>query len=181
VLSTLALGCRDSERVRFGYQAANGSQSSRRVEPFQLVPLGRRWYLVGYDLDRRDWRTFRIDRITTAEGAGASFAPHTPPFDDVAEFVRARVLGGAPGGRHRVEVIVDASADTVTARVGRWAEVQPRTPNSCTMIIETDSLDGPLFALGSIGAEFTVITPLELVTMAADWGSRFVRAGNNQP
>jgi predicted DNA-binding transcriptional regulator YafY len=157
VLSTLALGCRDSERVRFGYQAANGSQSSRRVEPFQLVPLGRRWYLVGYDLDRRDWRTFRIDRITTAEGAGASFAPHTPPFDDVA------------------------SADTVTARVGRWAEVQPRTPNSCTMIIETDSLDGPLFALGSIGAEFTVITPLELVTMAADWGSRFVRAGNNQP
>jgi predicted DNA-binding transcriptional regulator YafY len=181
VLSTLALGCRDSERVRFGYQAANGSQSSRRVEPFQLVPLGRRWYLVGYDLDRRDWRTFRIDRITTAEGAGASFAPHTPPFDDVAEFVRARVLGGAPGGRHRVEVIVDASADTVTARVGRWAEVQPRTPNSCTMIIETDSLDGPLFALGSIGAEFTVITPRELVTMAADWGSRFVRAGNNRP
>jgi hypothetical protein len=49
------------------------------------------------------------------------------------------------------------------------------------MIIETDSLDGPLFALGSIGAEFTVITPLELVTMAADWGSRFDRAGNNQP
>ena len=48
------------------------------------------------------------------------------------------------------------------------------------MIMETDSLDGPLFALGSIGAEFTVITPLELASMATDWGSRYVRAGNKQ-
>jgi hypothetical protein len=120
-------------------------------------------------------------RIITAEGAGASFAPRTPPFDDVAAFVRARVLGSALGGRHRVEVIVEASAEAVSARVGRWAEVRARTPKSCTLMMETDSLDGPLFALGSIGAEFTVITPLELATMAADWGARFVRAGNNQP
>ena len=180
VLSILALGCRDSERVRFGYRAANGAPSTRRVEPYQLVPLGWRWYLVGFDLDRRDWRTFRIDRIVTAEGDGASFAPRTPPFDDVAAFVRGRVLGGSPGGRHRVEVIVDAPADTVSARVGRWAEVRARTPESCTMIMETDSLDGPLFALGSIGAEFTVITSLELASMATDWGSRYVRAGNKQ-
>ncbi|NEA30514.1 WYL domain-containing protein [Streptomyces sp. SID13031] len=57
VLTTLALGCRDSERVRFGYQAANGTRSERLVEPLQLVPLGSRWYLVAYDLDRHDWRT----------------------------------------------------------------------------------------------------------------------------
>ena len=176
VLSALALGCRDRERVRFDYQAANGSRSSRMVDPLRLVSLGQRWYLVGYDLDRHDWRTFRIDRILTAQGTGASFAPRTPPFDDVAAFVRARVLGGSPGGRYRVEVIVAASADAVSERVGRWAEVQARRPTGCTMIMETDSLDGPLFALGSIGAEFRVIAPPELATMAADWGRRFRRS-----
>lgn len=176
VLTTLALGCRDSERVRFGYRAIDGSQSSRQVEPLQLVALGRRWYLVAYDLDRRDWRTFRIDRIDAAVGAGTSSAPRTPPFDDVAAFVRDRVSGGAPGGRHRVEVIVEASADTVSARFGRWAEVQALTANRCALTMDTDSLDGPLFALGSIGAAFTVITPPELATKAADWSNRFAQA-----
>ena len=179
VLSSLALGCRDSERIRFEYRTLKGEQSSRRVEPYRLVPLGRRWYLVGYDLDRRAWRTYRIDRIISAEGAGASFAPRTPPFEDVVAFVRDNVLGGAAGGRHRVEVLVDAPAEVVSGRVGRWGEVRERTPTSCAMIMETDYLDGPLFILGSIGAEFTVITPPELTGLAADWGRRFVRAGNN--
>lgn len=178
VLSTLALGCRDRERVRFEYRAADGRPSSRRVEPFRLVPLGRRWYLVAYDLDRHAWRTLRIDRISAAEGTGVSFAPRTPPFDDVAGYVRGSVQGAGAGGRHHVEVVVEAPAAIVTARVGRWAQVQPRTATSCRMIMDTDALDGPLFALGAVGAEFTVDTPPELATLAAGWGARFIRAGD---
>ena len=177
VLSTLALGCRDAERVRIDYRAANGDSSSRVVEPFRLVPLGRRWYLVAYDLERHDWRTFRIDRIAGASGTGVPFAQRRPPFDDVAEYVRAKVQGGSPGRRHRVEVIVDASAGVVAARLGRWAEVTPLSATTCRMTMETDSLDGPLFALGMLGAEFTVITPQELTSMAADWAARFARSG----
>ena len=177
VLSTLALGCRDSERIRLEYRAANGTRSSRLVEPFKLVPLGRRWYFVAYDLDRHDWRTFRIDRVVAAEGAGTTFAQRRRPFDDVAEFVRSNVLGGSPGGRYQVEVNVEAPAETVSGFVGRWADVRARTPRSCTMLMETDTLDGLLFTLGSLGADFTVITPPELKTLAADWSARFSRAG----
>ena len=176
VLSTLALGCRDRERVRFDYVSGTGSPSTRLVEPAQLVALGQRWYLVGYDLDRHDWRTFRIDRIGSAASAGTSFAPRTPPFDDVAAFVRTGVLGDAGGGRHRVEVVVEASAGTVGAVVGRWAHVRADSSATCTMTMETDSLEGPLFALGSIGAEFRVVGPPELAALAADWGGRFGRA-----
>ncbi len=111
---------------------------------------------------------------------GVPFAPRTPPFEDAATYVRARVQGGSPGGRHRVEVIVDASADAVTATVGRWAEVEPLTDVTCRMSMETDSLDGPLFALGSIGADFTVIAPPGLATMAAEWGTRFIRQATPQ-
>src|SRR2546430_15429766 len=58
VLTTLALAGRDTERVRFSYTAAGGEQTRRHVEPHRLVLLGRRWYLVGYDLDRQDWRRY---------------------------------------------------------------------------------------------------------------------------
>jgi predicted DNA-binding transcriptional regulator YafY len=176
VLLTLALGCRDSERIRLEYRALNGSRSSRLVEPFKLVPLGRRWYFVAYDIDRRDWRTFRIDRITSAEGAGTPFAPRTPPFDDVAAFVRSNVAGGSGGGRYQVEVMVEAPAETVSSFVGGWAEVRPRTPRSCTLLMEADSLQGPLFTLGNLGADFTVISPPELTALAAEWAGRFARA-----
>src|SRR3989440_3733652 len=66
VLTTLALAGRDTERVWFSYTAAGGGQTGRHVEPHRLVLLGRRWYLVGYDLDRQDWRSYRLDRRAAA-------------------------------------------------------------------------------------------------------------------
>jgi predicted DNA-binding transcriptional regulator YafY len=178
VLTTLALACRDAERIDVDYRAIDGARSHRRVEPHRLVPLGGRWYLVCYDLDRNDWRTFRVDRISSAAGTGAPFAARAAPFEDVAGFVRQAVLGGAAGGRHHVEVRIETSANIVRARVGRWADVRAGSPSSCTMSMQTDSLDGPLFVLGSIGADFSVISPPELTAMAVDWGTRYLRSGN---
>ena len=177
VLTTLALACRDAERVRFGYRAPEGTPSSRRVEPLRIVSLGPRWYLVGYDLDRHDWRTFRLDRIAGAAGTGVAFAPRSPPFADAAAFVRDRVVAGAASSRHHVEVVVEAPADLVAARVGRWAVVRPRTATTCTLTMDADTLDWPLLALGSVGAEFSVVRPPELATLAAEWAGRFLRAG----
>ncbi len=180
VVATLALACRDQERVRFDYRALDHAVTARRVEPHQLVPLGRRWYLVGYDLDRGDWRTFRIDRIASAAGTGSPFAPRTPPFDDVADYVRDKVSGGTAGGRYRVEIDIAAPADVVAAAFGRWAEVSPRTPERCTLVMETESLSGPLYALASIEADFTVIAPPELRSLVTHWGNRLVRAGDSK-
>ncbi len=53
-----------NERLRFSYRAADGTESRRLTEPHRLVSTGRRWYLVAYDLDRADWRTFRVDRVS---------------------------------------------------------------------------------------------------------------------
>ena len=49
----------------------------RRVgcETHHLVVRGGRWYLVAWDLDRADWRTFRADRITPKVPTGPRFAP----------------------------------------------------------------------------------------------------------
>ena len=78
-LMTLALACRRSERVRFDYETGDRVASARHAEPYRLVVLGRRFYLVANDLDRHDWRTYRVDRITRVRPTGARFVVDEPP------------------------------------------------------------------------------------------------------
>jgi predicted DNA-binding transcriptional regulator YafY len=84
-LVALAMACRRNERVRAAYRDYNGLDTERRLEPLQIVHKGRRWYLVAWDCDRRDWRTFRVDRLTNVELTGHNFEHHDPP--DAATFV----------------------------------------------------------------------------------------------
>lgn len=65
-LTVIAGAATGPERLRFGYRAGNGTETKRLVEPYRLVSTGRRWYLVAYDIDREDWRTFRVDRVKPA-------------------------------------------------------------------------------------------------------------------
>ena len=138
------------------------------------MSLGRRWYLVAYDLDRHDWRSFRLDRLTGPGGTGARFRTRELPTTDAAEFVRAGLTRWR--SVHDVEVLVHAPLDSVQAQIGRWAEVEPRDEASCVIRMSVDSLDWPLLALGSLGAEFTVQAPPELAERAREWSARFARA-----
>jgi predicted DNA-binding transcriptional regulator YafY len=86
-LTVLSQGCRDHEEVRFDYQRRDGDESRRLVQPHQLVSAGRRWYLVAWDVRRDDWRSFRVDRMSSPSLAGARFSPRTLPTADAATFV----------------------------------------------------------------------------------------------
>jgi predicted DNA-binding transcriptional regulator YafY len=173
-LTTIALACRDAERLRFGYVAASGAQTARHVEPHRLVALGRRWYLVGYDLDRQDWRSFRLDRLTGPRGTGARFRPRELPAEDAAAFVRAGI--GTLWSVYTVEVVAQAPADRVRERIGRWVTVEPDGADRCRIRMSTDQLEWALMGLGLMGAEFSVVSPPELVEQVRDWGARFTRA-----
>jgi predicted DNA-binding transcriptional regulator YafY len=174
VLTGVAVACRDTERLRFSYTAATGQQTTRHVEPLRLVSLGRRWYLVGYDLDRHDWRSYRIDRLTAPEGTGARFRPRELPAADAAAFVRAGI--GSVSAVYDVEVLIDAPAGAVRERIGRWATVENAGPGRCRIRMTADSLDWPTMALGAVGADFEVVSPPELADRVRDWGRRFTRA-----
>src|SRR5438067_2425153 len=95
LLTAVAQACRDEERLRFWYTAHSGEQLPRHVEPHRLVSLGRRWYLVAYDLLRQDWRSFRLDRVEHLRSTGARFVPRTLPAKDAAAFVRAGIRNSA--------------------------------------------------------------------------------------
>ena len=175
VLTTLALACRDTERVRFSYTAAGGEQTGRHVEPHRLVLLGRRWYLVGYDLDRQDWRSYRLDRLAAPNGTGVRFRARELPGGDAAAFVRAGVQSARTG--YDIEVIVEAPAPVVRERIGRWASVTEIDAGRCRVRMTADMLEWPVLGLGMVGADFQVISPPELIEWMRDWGARFSRAG----
>ena len=175
ILTVLALACRDSERIRFSYTAAGGQQTGRHVEPHRLVSLGRRWYLVGYDLTRHDWRSFRLDRLSAPRGTGARFRPRELPAADAAAFVRAGI--GNVTATIDVEVLVDAPAAVVRERIGRWSSVEDTGGSRCRVRMTVDSLDWPVMALGAVGAGFEVVSPPELLARVHDWGRRFSQAG----
>ncbi|HEY2443430.1 MAG TPA: YafY family protein [Streptosporangiaceae bacterium] len=175
ILTAVALTCRDSERLRFSYTAADGQRTDRHVEPHRLVLLGHRWYLVGYDLSRHGWRSFRLDRLTAPRGTGARFRPRELPAADAAAFVRAGI--GQVTAAYDVEAVVEAPAAGVRERIGRWSTVEDIGATRCRVRITADSLDWPIMALGIVGADFRVISPPELLTRIHDWGRRFSHAG----
>ncbi len=78
-LATLAAACRDTVQVHFAYVASDGAESTRTVDPAAVVYSGLHWYLVAFDLDREDWRTFRIDRIDSALRLGRRGSRRTRP------------------------------------------------------------------------------------------------------
>jgi predicted DNA-binding transcriptional regulator YafY len=174
ILTTTAMACRDAERLRFSYTAASGEQTDRHVEPYRLVLLGRRWYLVGYDLTRQDWRSFRLDRLAGPRGTGARFRPRELPAADAAAFVRAGI--GRATAVYEVEALVDAPAETVRERFGRWAAVEEVSETRSRIRMTVDQLEWPMMLLGSLGAEFEVISPPELLDQVRDWARRFTQA-----
>ena len=174
-LTTVALACRDSERIRFSYTAAGGQHTDRHVEPLRLALLGHRWYLVGYDLGRHGWRSFRLDRLSGPAGTGARFRPRELPAADAAAFVRDGIRNVTPA--YEVEVVVQAPAAAVRNRIGRWSTVEDLGAARCRVRMTTDSLDWPAMALGTIGADFQVVGPPELLDQVREWGRRFSAAG----
>jgi predicted DNA-binding transcriptional regulator YafY len=174
LLSTLAEACRDEERVELSYTAGSGDRTERRVEPHRLVALGRRWYLVAHDLDRGDWRTFRLDRVASARGTGERFRPRELPAADAAAFVRARLEQRA--APQQVTALVHAPAGAVRDRIGRWAQVEEAGPGTCRVRMAADALEWPALALGMAGAPLSEVAPAELRAVLGEWGARFSAA-----
>ncbi|TYL52171.1 YafY family transcriptional regulator [Nocardioides sp. BGMRC 2183] len=172
VLAALAQACRDTELVTFGYAAADGTTTERRVEPHRLVNLGRRWYLVAYDRLRQDWRSFRVDRVTGTPGTtGQLFRAREIPGGDAARFV-SDGLRDRPQ-QHTVVLRLEAPSDRARAVAGRWAKVEADGDNACCLTLQTDTLDWPVLILAALDCPFTVEGPAALNELLDRLGRRF--------
>jgi predicted DNA-binding transcriptional regulator YafY len=156
-LVPLARACESQQLVRFPYSAADGRHSERRAEPYRLVATERRWYLVAFDLDRQDWRTFRVDRIEgVPEITGHTFVPR--PLTDAARLV-ADALSATPY-RYQAVVRIRAPADEVRLRIPPTVgQVQPAGPGAATLRMGADDFEWLAGRLVGLGLPFEVLEP----------------------
>ncbi|MGH3648253.1 MAG: helix-turn-helix transcriptional regulator [Micromonosporaceae bacterium] len=179
VLTELSAACRDHERVRFDYLSHGGDPSRRDVEPYRLVNWGRRWYLVGFDVDRADWRTFRVDRIAPRTPSGPRFTPRELPAEDLAEYVSRRVSAAA--WRYQARIIVYAPAAAVTEQINpAVGTVSPIDEHTSLLRTGADSIDTIAVYVSLLNMDFEVTDPPELVERIRALAARYQRATPHQ-
>jgi predicted DNA-binding transcriptional regulator YafY len=178
VLTVIAGACRDHERLRFDYQTHSGTASRRTVEPYRLVNDRRRWYLVAWDVDRADWRTFRIDRMELRTPTGPRFPPRAlPPDQEIAAQV-ARGVGEATW-RYRARVIVHAPAAHVRNRLPIPVDVEPLGEDRCAFRPGSDHPQMLALYLGMLDADFEIVDSPELSDALRALAGRFQRAADS--
>ena len=173
-LSSIAAACRDNLRLRFDYTDHQGQGRLRTTEPHRVVQDGRRFYLVAWDVDRADWRTFRLDRMKLRLPAGPRFPPRPPPGGDLLGHV-ARSLGQV-SWQYRVAVRVHAPVAELEKRLPRAIELEAIDDRSCIARVGADNPAMLALYLGMMGADFEVIDAPDLQAHLRELGRRYLRA-----
>ncbi|MET8307227.1 WYL domain-containing protein [Micromonospora sp. NPDC005173] len=182
VLVALSAAVQAREVLRFDYAPASpvgagddrADTPPRRVEPHHVVTWGGRWYLIAWDLDRDDWRTFRADRITPRTPTGPRFNPRELPGGEVAAFVVSRFQGSG-GWPCRGEVILDLPAEDVS-RYTSDGLVEALGPDRCRLVLGSWSWPGLAASIGRFDADIEVVGPTELKDAFAHLARRYADA-----
>jgi predicted DNA-binding transcriptional regulator YafY len=176
VLAAIAGACRDLQRLRFDYASHDGSTSVRTVEPHRMVHTRGRWYLVAWDVQRQDWRTFRVDRMTPRTPTGPRFAPRELPHGgDVAAYVSKGL--GAALWRHRAKVLLHAPASYVAARLPFLdSGIEVLDEGRCVVEVGADTFGMLAHYIGLLDVDFEVLDSPGLAEHVGKLGERYARA-----
>ena len=178
-LIVLARGVRDTVRCRFGYLSASGERSERNVEPYKMVSTGRRWYLMAFDLDRDDWRSFRLDRVSEPRTTTFRYRPRPAPEPE--EFIRA-TQRGTRSQTPIATVRFDVPMEAVTARIpnvyGRATALADGGTDFEVFGERLDDVVRPLvWAALDLEARMTVVQPRELAEKVSLLGEQIADSG----
>ncbi len=174
MLATIAGACRERELLRFRYLDKAGAATARSVEPHRVVNTWRRWYLVAWDTARKDWRTFRVDRMEKCNiAASVRFAPREPPARDLAAYVTQSGVNARCRARLKLFVSAAALADRLPPFVGLIEPIDART---CWLETGSSSYQSLAMQLSLVGVDFEITEPAELVAEVRRLAERYRRA-----
>jgi predicted DNA-binding transcriptional regulator YafY len=178
-LTVVSAAITDKRQLSFDYVKADGDASRRLVEPYRLVDTGRRWYLVAWDVDREDWRTFRADRIATLPAERKKYVPRPLPAEDLADYVQRSVTRSPY--RYDVVVRLHAPIGEVAAVVGpQLASLSDDGGKATLLRAGWDSLAQPAAHLAALDMDFEIISPEEFKEYARTLAGRLEKAAGNR-
>lgn len=174
ILVTVTGACRDGQELEIAYRNAQGKPSELRVEPYRLVNAGRRWYLVARERRHREWRTYRLDRITGARTTGHGVDVSDAP--DAAAFVGAAITTAPYRYQARIEIALPL--DELARRIPPTVGVLQAIDGDTTLLdVGGNDLDWLALHLGALDAPFRVLDPPELEQRVVEIGRRMTAAG----
>ncbi|WBQ05623.1 helix-turn-helix transcriptional regulator [Kribbella sp. CA-293567] len=180
-LIAIGTALRAREVLRFDYASPGASEDEwtppRKVEPHHLVTWGGRWYLVGWDLDRADWRTFRVDRMLPKTPTGPRFTPRELPAPDISTYISSR-FQNANQWPCRGTAVLQAKATDIARWAGRDALVEELTPTTCRLTLSAWSWTGLAATFGMFESELEFICPPELKQAAHQLAARYTTAAS---
>ena len=163
------------QRLRFEYLPAGGSASLRTVEPNAVVAAGRLWYLVAWDPDRSDWRTFRLDRIGDPRVLAGRVPARQLPGGDAAAWLRETIEASAPTPEAVATVV--ATPEELARRLPAGAgTIEPLDDGRCRVRLAGDTIPWHAMRLLRLEAEFEVESPPELIEYLARVARRAARS-----
>ncbi|MEV3938448.1 WYL domain-containing protein [Glycomyces sp. NPDC049804] len=155
-LGALADAIAARQVVAFDYERKDGAVSSRRVEPHRQIHHLQRWFLLAWDLDRGDWRVFRIDRVSGLRLSTTRFEPRpSPPAVDY-------LVEGINRNRAPVVFTVDGTAGPVAEAFRHdTVELSSLEDGRTRVDMRLESWEWPLAALALLDADFTIEAPAD--------------------
>ena len=176
VLEVASAAVRDRQVLRFDYGDAV-DRPPRRAEPHAVVAREGRWYLLAWDLDAADWRTYRLDRMRPRVPTGPTFPPRPLPAADAKTYLAARAKGSTAQDRWPCVgvVVVQREAREVAPWVGD-GEVEALPNGTCRLTVGSWSWTGVLATVARFDAPFTITGPEALREAAATLGTRSLAA-----
>ena len=180
LLLTISAAVHAHEVLRFDYgtdHTDRTDRTARRAEPHHVVTWDGRWYMIAWDLDRNDWRTFRVDRIAPRTPNGPRFTPRGLPGADVAAYVTGVFRGSSDAAGNwpcQGTVILELPAATV-AGYTRDGLVEELGPGRCRLTLGSWSWPSLAAALARYDADLEVVGPDELTAAFAHLARRFAR------
>ncbi|HUI62957.1 MAG TPA: WYL domain-containing protein [Steroidobacteraceae bacterium] len=174
LLTQIACACRDHVKLRISYRDRAANVTSRVVEPLRLAHTGRLWYLVAWDAERKDWRTFRMDRVQRLASTGPQFTPRDFP-GDIAAYV-SRSIRQVPY-RYRMRIRLQGSVAELAGRIPSWCGVlEMLDEHSCTLSTGADSIEALAAQIVLTGADFAILEAPDCLAELREIAARIERA-----
>lgn len=156
VLTDVAAACRQQERLRFDYSAADGKVSRREVEPHRMICFNRRWYLVAFDPAREDWRTFRLDRLTPVVPHGRRFEPREIPDGGAVPFLE-RQLSSSTWQQRAIFRIFAPAAEVERQVWPGMGAIEPEGAHTCLLHVGAPGIEDLRWMVTSLDVDFEVV------------------------
>lgn len=174
---TLAKALRLMREVTLEYQKPSSQKAEvRRLQPLHLANIQNLWYVIGFDLEKKDLRQFALPRIK-------SLKIEETKFERKADFSIEEYLGnsfGAFGGKEMVQVKIQFdsfAAGFIRERSWHSSEqFKEKANGALELSMRVPRLEEVQSWVLSWGSHARVLSPPQLVTAVREAAQAIVQA-----